>query len=57
MLSENSYLLCSIDVRRLAGHEIEERVELDVAGVVGVHNRQDALEVRITLNSNKRPMM
>ena len=56
---ENVWLVCGkdpervddlfgcVDVGRLPGHEVEETVELNVAGSVGVNDRQDALKKTI----------
>ena len=38
-----------VDVCWFSGHEIEEAIELNVAARVGIDDRQDALEVNLTL--------
>ena len=42
-------LLGGVDICGLSGHEVQETIELHVAGGVGVHNRQDTLEVNLSL--------
>lgn len=42
-------LFGSVGVCRLASHEVEESVELYVAGVVGVHDGKNTLEVDVAL--------
>merc|ERR1719376_712713 len=42
-------LLGGVVVLRLPRHEVEESVESDTASVVGVHDREDALEVSVSL--------
>lgn len=42
-------LLSSVRVHVLTGHEVEEGIELDEAGGVGVNDGYDALEVNLTL--------
>lgn len=42
-------LFCSVSVSRFTGHEVQECVKVNVAGAVGIHNSQDALEVNLTL--------
>ena len=42
-------MLCCVYIRGLSGHEIKEAIELHVAGVVGVDDGQDSLEVDFTL--------
>ena len=37
-------MFCRVDVGGLPGHEVEEAVELDVAGSVRVNDGQDALK-------------
>lgn len=39
----------SVGIGALAGHEVEEGVEVHVASVVGIDDGEDALEVQITL--------
>ena len=43
------HLVGGVRVGRLAGHEVQERVERDVALVVGIHSGHDALEVCVAL--------
>jgi len=38
-----------VGVRRLASHKVKEGIKEDVATVVGINNRHNALEVNITL--------
>lgn len=42
-------LLGSIGICRLSGHEVEEGIELHVAGIVGVDYGEYALEVDVAL--------
>jgi len=42
-------LVRGVGVGRLPSHEVQERVERDVAHVIGVDVRHDALEISITL--------
>ena len=42
-------LLGGVHVRGLAGHEVEEAVELNVTAGVGVNDGQNSLEVNLTL--------
>ena len=44
-------LLSSVSVGSLTRHEVKEGLEGNVAGPVGVDNRHDALEVRLSLRS------
>ena len=47
-------LFGGVGVDVLASHEVQEGVELRVARGVGVHDRQDALEVDVALMRQKR---
>ena len=42
-------LFCGVHVGGLAGHEVEEAVELNVTAGVGVNDGQNSLEVNLTL--------
>lgn len=42
-------MLSSVGVSALAGHEVQEGIEMHVAGRVGVHNGANALEVQLSL--------
>lgn len=42
-------LFCRVGVHILPRHEVQEGVELDVAGGVGIHDAADALEVNLAL--------
>lgn len=44
------HLFCRIGVCGFSGHEVQESVKVNVAGVVGVHHSQDALEIYLSLN-------
>ena len=39
----------SVNICGLAGHEVKEAVELDIATGVGIDNREDTLEVNLSL--------
>lgn len=43
------HLFGRVGVRGLAGHEVEERIEVHVTGVIWINNSQDALEVDVAL--------
>ena len=42
-------LFCSVRVDVFSCHEVEEGVELSETGAVGVHDREDSLEVDVSL--------
>ena len=47
-------LLCSICVRRLSCHEVQEGVKGNVACAVGVHDGHDTLEVSLALATHNK---
>ena len=47
-------LLCSICVRRLSCHEVQEGVKGDIACAVGVHDGHDTLEISLTLATHNK---
>ena len=47
-------LLCSISVRALSGHEVEEGVEMNITSIVWIDNSQNSLKIDFTLDNISR---